>query len=288
MQNNDNLDLSLNKLMPLGKTVDYDISKKYNPELLFPISRRDKRQELNIHKNLPFMGADIWNCYEISWLNSKGKPQVAIAQITISCDSQNIIESKSLKLYLNSFNNNRFDSIDKVKATILIDIKSRVNGFVQLKIIVANDFDTNSSTNKLSSNTNKGICIDRLDIDMDDVFVHKHPEKSTDIVHEILYSNLLKSNCLITGQPDWASISIGYSGIKIDQEWLLRYIISFRQHQEFHEQCVERIFMHIQQNYKPLHLWVYAQYTRRGGIDINPFRSSSSMSMPEFIRHARQ
>jgi 7-cyano-7-deazaguanine reductase len=272
----------------LGQSIaKTEYIQQYNPSLLFPIPRSIKREELGIINNNVFFGVDIWNAYEFSWLNAKGKPQVAIIEFIFSADSINIIESKSFKLYLNSFNQTKFNSIDEIKHTLQKDLKNACQGMVSIKIIQPHEFDI-AFKNQLVSP--QGLCLDRLDIEIEEYNPNTSFLKlaSQDKVEEVLYSNLLKSNCLVTGQPDWASVQIGYSGCQIEQEGLLKYLIGFRNHQEFHEQCVERIFCDIMKTCKPSKLYVYAQYTRRGGLDINPFRSNTNMHMPAFKRHARQ
>ncbi len=289
----------------LGQNISFEYYQQpYNINILVPIPRANKRAELSAQSNtsninnstVHFMGLDIWNSYEFSWLNNKGKPQIAIVQFIFDANTPHIIESKSFKLYLNTFNQTKFDDEQNIKAILQRDLMQVSGGSVQVHIILAHDFD---SYFKYGFKKIQGLCLDRLDIDID---CYDKPNKiflTTNIdeinndnnkipVEEILYSNLLKSNCLVTGQPDWASIYINYSGIAINQEGLLKYLISFRNHQEFHEQCVERIFTDIMQQCKPIKLCVYAQYTRRGGLDINPFRSNYTVQLPNFIRHARQ
>jgi 7-cyano-7-deazaguanine reductase len=274
---------------PLGKAVA-TYRDTYAPELLFPISRMPKRAEIgltaaNASGRLPFMGADLWTAFELSWLTPRGKPEVALATFTVPCDSPNIIESKSLKLYLNSFNMSRFDSADAVRATLVRDLSAAAGVYVGVKLVLPDVFDA-QPIHELS-----GLCLDRMDIDCD-VF-QPAPELLTAAfgelpVTETLTSNLLKSNCLVTGQPDWGSVQITYSGPQIDQAGLLRYLVSFRGHNEFHEQCVERIYMDLLTRCQPVKLQVYARYTRRGGLDINPWRTSHPAAAPANVRNARQ
>lgn len=256
---------------------------QYNNSLLFPIPRIHKRSEIGINNDkLPFVGVDIWTHYEISWLNAKGKPQVAIGEIIYPCESSHIIESKSMKLYFNSFNNTKFDNINVVKDFIITDLSTATNSKVQVKLFELNNYENNIC------NQFKGINLDALDISCDKY--QPAPEYlSTNNTHvsEILYSDLLKSNCLVTFQPDWGSVQIEYTGNKINHEGLLKYIISLRNHNEFHEQCVERIFNDILLHCKPDELSVYARYTRRGGLDINPFRSTKFRT-PDYARLIRQ
>lgn len=252
---------------PLGKTSAY--VDQYTTDLLFPIARETKRDEIGVPAPLPFYGYDIWNAYEISWLNAKGKPVVATAEIIVPATSTFLIESKSLKLYFNSFNQTHFDSIKHVENCITTDLSHATQSSVSVKIA---SIESNHSNTLTQLN---GLCLDDLDIEID----HYQPNPSflvteNTITSETVYSHLLKSNCLVTGQPDWGSIAIQYSGHQINHAGLLKYLISFRKHNEFHEQCVERIFMDIMRQCAPTELTVYARYTRRGGLDINPYRSS--------------
>ncbi|RFP10108.1 MULTISPECIES: NADPH-dependent 7-cyano-7-deazaguanine reductase QueF [unclassified Duganella] len=271
-------------LSPLGKTSAYRTD--YAPELLFPIARQGKRDELGLTGTLPFFGVDIWNAYEISWLNARGKPQVAIARITVPADSPNIIESKSFKLYLNSFNQTRLDSVVALKNLLQQDLSNGFGATVHISLTQPEEFGM------VEMGELDGLLLDRLDIDVD----HYHPAPELlkaaldeEPVEEKLISHLLKSNCLVTGQPDWASVQIHYAGPQIEQESLLRYLIGFREHNEFHEQCVERIFTDILRQCQPQQLSVYARYTRRGGLDINPWRSNfSTAQKPPNLRGARQ
>jgi len=255
----------------LGKKSLY--ISEYKPELLFPIPRKTKRDEIGIDEsNLPFYGLDIWNHYEVSWLNDNGKPQVAIIVIEIPANSTSIIESKSMKLYFNSFNNYKIDNRDALTRIITEDLSKAANTTVSVVIL---ELDSDS----LQINPPSGVCLDNLDITVSEYTVNPKLLKldGQHKVNERLYSNLLKSNCLVTNQPDWATLFIEYSGIQIDHEALLKYIISFRNHNEFHEQCVERIFIDITKYCKPDTLTVSARFTRRGGLDINPVRSSQPL-----------
>ena len=274
---------------PLGKASAY--ADQYDPALLFPIARAPKRAEIGITGTQPFFGADLWTAFELSWLNERGKPQVALAHITVPCETPNIVESKSFKLYLNSFNSTRFASAQDVQARIRADISEAVwrgaahPGTVGVRLILPEQFDR-EPVHELD-----GLNLDRLDIECTQY--QPAPERlSANFdeapVSEVLVSHLLKSNCLVTGQPDWGSVRIAYSGPQIDQERLLQYIVSFRNHNEFHEQCVERIYMDLWTRCKPIKLEVYARYTRRGGLDINPWRTSHPQAMPKNIRTARQ
>jgi 7-cyano-7-deazaguanine reductase len=273
-------DQSLNDA-PLGKTSAY--INTYTPSLLFPIPRKIKRDEIGIKDQLPFGGIDIWTGYELSWLNAKGKPSVAIAEFRIPCESPNIIESKSFKLYLNSFNNSRFESFDQVRSILEKDLSERVGAQIQVQLFSAED-------PTLSFGKLRGISLDNLDVECTQYMPDsKLLSTSSEVVDEIIFSHLLKSNCLVTGQPDWGSIEIAYRGPKINHEGLLQYIVSLRDHNEFHEQCVERIFCDLNTICKPEWLSVYARYTRRGGLDINPYRvSPGSHPQPENVRLTRQ
>ncbi len=274
---------------PLGKASAY--ADQYDPSLLFPLARAPKRAEIGITGSVPFVGADLWTAFELSWLNERGKPQVALAHITVPCETPNIVESKSFKLYLNSYNNTRFATAQDVQARLRTDISEAVwrgaetPGTVGVRLVLPEQFDQ-EPLHELD-----GLLLDRLDIECDTyqpapellrVAMEEAP------VSEVLVSHLLKSNCLVTGQPDWGSVRIAYSGPQIDQERLLQYIVSFRNHNEFHEQCVERIYMDLWTRCKPIKLEVYARYTRRGGLDINPWRTSHPQAMPKNVRTARQ
>ncbi len=268
---------------PLGKNSAYQT--QYAPDLLFPIPRQGKRDELQLTGTLPFFGVDIWNAYEVSWLNMRGKPQVAIATIAAPADSPNIVESKSFKLYLNSFNQTRLANEEALLALLREDLANGFGAPVQVALTLPENFAT------LKMGELDGLLLDRLDLEVDQyspapaLLSANHDEAP---VEEKLVSHLLKSNCLVTGQPDWASVQIHYVGPQIDQEGLLRYLIGFREHNEFHEQCVERIFVDIMRECRPQKLAVYARYTRRGGLDINPWRTNFTSGRPPNLRNARQ
>lgn len=273
-----------NNEIPLGKDTEYP--EKYDKRLLFPVARQIKREELGLSNDLPFQGSDYWNAYEMSWLNPKGKPQVAIGVFEFPHDSVNIIESKSFKLYLNSYNQTRFESWELVQQRLVEDLTEAAQGQVQVQLYHPEEFRLECPVSEL-----EGLLLDDLDIEIEQY--DYQPEllqlsTSGDDVEEALHSHLLKSNCLITNQPDWASVQIEYKGKAIDHESLLKYLVSFRTHNEFHEQCVERIFNDIMRICQPKTLTVYARYTRRGGLDINPFRTNSALSLPSNIRLSRQ
>ncbi len=266
----------------LGKQTCY--TSQYKPDLLFAIPRSAKRKELGCDGNTPFVGHDIWNGYELSWLNDKGKPEVAILQFTLDAMSLNIIESKSLKLYFNSLNNTHFPSWSDVKKIIEHDLSDALMSPVTVTLERLN------ACKHQTLHELPGHCLDLLDISCTEYSVN--PKllscNTQSAVQEALYSDLLKSNCLVTGQPDWGSIHIYYHGQQINHEGLLKYIISFRNHNEFHEQCVERIFLDIWKHCRPEKLLVEARYTRRGGIDINPIRASHKGLIHPYKRLARQ
>jgi len=268
-------------LSPLGKETTYAVH--YDRDLLFPIPRQVKRDEIQVPAVLPFKGVDIWNAYELSWLNSKGKPIVALGEFILPCHSPHIVESKSLKLYLNSFTHTQFASVNAVCEIIQCDLSEFAGAPVQVGIIPIHDF----SQHEIKKFT--GICLDQLDIECDTYLVQPKFLCTEDpFVTEVVYSDLLKSNCLVTGQPDWGSVQIHYTGRKIQHAGLLKYLVSFRNHNEFHEQCVERIFMDIMRECHPEKLTVHACYTRRGGLDINPFRSTEKEFPTEIARQCRQ
>ena len=264
----------------LGKQTDY--VSTYTPTLLFPIARKLARESIGLQDSLPFHGVDLWTAYEISWLNSKGKPEVAIADFYIPYNTENLIESKSFKLYLNSFNQTHFDSMEEVQALLEKDLSQAAKGHVGVKLIPSSLF------NFQRIDSFPGTCLDDLDISTDTYNVEPNfLQAGNETVFETYYTHLLKSNCLVTGQPDWATVLIRYEGRRIDPAGLLKYLISFRNHQGFHEQCVEKMFWDLTERCEPKKLTVYARYTRRGGLDINPFRSNFEMD-PENIRLAQQ
>ena len=271
---------SLPANLTLGQKVDY--IEQYTPELLQGVPRSLSREQIGVSQPLPFGGVDIWNGYELSWLNPKGKPQVAILQCQVPIDSQNLIESKSFKLYLNSFNQSVFGSADEVARHLSKDLSACAQAPVKGQLFSAGQFGA------LHLGELDGTVIDDLDIEIN--AYEPSPELLTtgdQQVSETLVSHLLKSNCLITSQPDWASVQIHYEGAAIDHAGLLAYLISFRRHNEFHEQCIERIFCDLMNRCKPHKLAVYARYTRRGGLDINPLRANFDFNVSN-NRLARQ
>ena len=269
---------------PLGRKVEY--SSRYAPELLFPIARAPKRAELGIVRNPPFYGLDLWNAYELSWLNPRGKPVVAIGSFHVPACSPRLVESKSLKLYLNSLNGSRFGSPEDVRQRIAADLTAAAGARVGVTVELL------SGRPQRRLGEIRGELIDDIDVDIDTYLPQPDflgADTAAAMVDETLVSHLLKSNCLITGQPDWATLAVRYRGRPIDRAGLLRYVVSFRDHDEFHEQCVERIFMDIRRRCRPESLAVWARYTRRGGIDINPFRADAEdASPPENFGDIRQ
>lgn len=264
----------------------------YDPGLLFPIARSENRKLLGIEEGLrlPFLGVDLWNAYELSWLNPKGKPQIALAEFAIPAESPFMIESKSFKLYLNSLNQQCFANLEAVHTCLNHDLSAALGAALQIKLIDPAQFGAPKKSPTIQELD--GQLLDRLDIEVnhDQVanpnFLQADPRSAP--ITQTLVSHLLKSNCPVTGQPDWASVQIYYQGRPIDEEGLLRYLIGFRQLGEFHEHCVEKIFYDIKNRCKPEKLSVYARYTRRGGLDINPFRADFNAAWPNNIRHARQ
>ena len=272
--------------LPLGQATQYP--DQYDPSLLFQIPRSENRLKLNIKQNqaLPFVGVDIWNAFELSWLNPKGKPQIALAEFQIPADSPNMIESKSFKLYLNSINNARFTDEQEVRERLIKDLSGAAGSKITVRL------QASEAIAKMGMQEMGGVLLDRLDIEIDP-HIPADPSllginENFGPIEQCLVSHLLKSNCPVTGQPDWASVQIRYQGRPILEEGLLRYLIGFRQLGEFHEHCVETIFSDIKRECKPDKLSVYARYTRRGGLDINPFRTDHNAPWPENIRHARQ
>lgn len=255
--------------IPLGQQTVY--TNQYDPDLLFPVVRAEARQQLHLGASLPFKGEDCWSAYEISWLDKQGKPHIRLAEFFFDYDSPNIVESKSFKLYLNSFNQTQFASEQEVIQRMQADLSMASGKPCRLVFYPATD------ANALNIASLPGQCIDDLDVSITDyqpnplllkVDTHKA------VTNEIVYSHLLKTNCPVTDQPDWATVFFEYSGAEINKASLLAYLISFRDHQDFHENCVERLFCDIQQYCQPTQLTVYARYTRRGGLDINPLRTN--------------
>jgi 7-cyano-7-deazaguanine reductase len=273
----------------LGRPSAY--TGEYDPALLFPLPRAQSRDALGLRGAVPFFGADLWTAFELGWLNMRGKPQLALAHFVVPCESVNIIESKSFKLYLNSFSNSRFADAGQVQSRIRDDVNEALwrGGVAQSSVGVRLLGPDQFGLEKVHEL--EGLNLDRLEIECTryepapDLLSARFDEQP---VSEVLVSRLLKSNCPVTGQPDWGSVQISYAGPQIDQGGLLQYLVSYRNHSEFHEQCVERIFMDLWTLCKPIRLSVYARYTRRGGLDINPFRTSHPLGLPVNSRTARQ
>lgn len=269
--------------LTLGKPTAYH--DRYDNSLLQAVPRSLNREPLGLFPDsLPFTGSDIWTLYELSWLNSKGLPQVAVGEVVLDAQSRNLIESKSFKLYLNSFNQTRFADWGEVRQTLERDLSACAEGEARVALFRLNEIEGQPIGHF------EGCCIDEQDIAIEDYRFNADylaDAAGSEIVEETLVSHLLKSNCLITNQPDWGSVMIRYKGPRIAREALLRYLVSFRQHNEFHEQCVERIFNDVMRFCHPEALTVYARYTRRGGLDINPYRTNVPFS-PGFSRLVRQ
>ena len=268
---------------PLGQPLRYP--SRRDPDLLFPIARAVARSAIGVPSPLPFIGSDLWNAYELSWLGARGKPEVAIATLAVPADSPALIESKSLKLYLNGLNGERFADVTALTATIATDLSAAAGAAVAVFLVPRADLAG------LALAELAGECLDDLDLAID----HYGPPRleflvtAATIVEETLVSHLLKSNCPVTGQPDWASVQIRYRGPRLDRAGLLRYLVSYREHAGFHEQCVEQIFMDLTRRCAPEALSVYARYTRRGGLDINPWRATpGDFAPPGNLRGARQ
>lgn len=266
---------------PLGRAGNYP--PEYTPELLFSIDRAENRAALGIADELPFHGVDLWNAWELTWLGNNGQPRIACLEIRVPAASINIIESKSLKLYLNSFSMSRFDSADAVANRVATDLSRAAGAEVAVRL-----FDAASSGDE-TSKPFPGDCIDDGDTacgtwQVDPNLLGANPDT---VVDESLHSHLLRSLCPVTSQPDLGSVLIQYRGPAIDRAALLRYIVSYRQHKDFQETCVERLFLDISERCKPERLTVYARYQRRGGIDINPYRSNTNTDA-ENIRLWRQ
>lgn len=268
---------------PLGKSTVY--ADRYDAGLLFPIPRQGKRDEIGVAEAaLPFHGVDVWNGYELSWLDKRGKPHVAVAEFRFPATTPNIVESKSFKLYLNSFAQERVADAATLRQTLVRDLSAAAGGPVGIVLHAPGELDGTPISEP------EGLLLDTQELDFDSY----GPPRADFLVtndgdaREVLVSHLLRSNCPVTGQPDWGSVQIAYTGKPIDRAGLLRYLVSFRNHTEFHEQCVERIFMDVTARCAPRELSVYARYTRRGGLDINPFRSTDPAAVPVNPRGARQ
>lgn len=265
---------------PLGKDVDYEAD--YDPGLLFPLARAAGRMQLSAQARAAMHGWDVWNAYELSWLDPAGKPEVAWAEFWFPSDSTHIVESKSFKLYLNSLNQHRFDAPEALRATLARDLTRAAGASVEVQLHLP------AVWGGFAPAEPSGFCLDALPVAIE----HYQPRPELlrcggEPVAERLFSRLLRSRCPVTGQPDWGTVQIEYEGPALERAGLLAYIVSFRQHQDFHEQCVERMFSDILQRCAPSRLAVYARYLRRGGLDINPYRSTAA-DRPSNLRCLRQ
>jgi 7-cyano-7-deazaguanine reductase len=267
----------------LGRNVDHE--PNYSPSLLMPITRAQARAALGLGTDLPFVGCDRWTGFELGWLEPGGKPRVAVLRASVPAESPHLIESKSFKLYLNSFARERLGSMAELSQRIAVDLSAAAGASVGVELLAPQDWA------QLAPHTLPGVCIDELPLDIAQAGTLQPQALTadpTDLVSESLVSHLLKSNCPVTGQPDWASVLIDYRGPRIDHAGLLRYLVSFREVREFHEQCVERIFLDLRERCAPLQLSVEARYTRRGGLDINPYRAISGAAQIADRRSWRQ
>lgn len=268
----------------LGQSVAFP--SVYDAALLFPIPRAGQRAALGLaDEALPFVGVDLWNAYELSWLDPRGKPQVALAEFRVPAASPQLIESKSFKLYLNSFAQERMASTDALRAALIADLSAAAGAPVSVSLIAPTSpqaFPVSALPGELIDGT--AIAIEHYGPPAPELL----KADAQETVEETLVSHLFRSNCPVTGQPDWASLQIAYAGPRIDRAALLRYLVSFRTHSDFHEACVERIFLDLRARCAPVKLAVYARFTRRGGLDINPFRALPGASMPDNLRLSRQ
>lgn len=267
---------------PLGRSSEY--VDTYTPALLCPVPRWDAREDLELEmEKAPFNGVDVWTAYELSWLDQRGKPVVAMAEIRVPCHTRHLIESKSLKLYLNSFANSRIDDRRKLVQILEDDLSQCAGGPVEVHIQDLQEAEREPWLDIHGTNVdNIDLDVDSYDYDPQLLMTEQGPVRN-----ETLFSHLLRSRCPVTGQPDWATVLIRYSGEPISHASFLRYVISLRNHQGFHEQIIERIWLDVMRQCKPAHLTVYGRFTRRGGIDINPFRSNFE-DLPVARRTVRQ
>ena len=269
------------KAAPLGHATDYPDT--YDPTLLFTVPRADTRETIGIEPPLPFTGADVWTAYEHTWLDAKGKPQIAIVSFEVPIDSRNIVESKSVKLYLGSFAQSRFADANEVAAAIARDLSAATLANVRVDIVAQSQF-----ANEMVANL-EGESLDDLEVGIDRYEVDPSLLRADgDVVSETLRTDLFRSVCPVTAQPDYASIAIAYSGACIDRASLLRYLVSYRQHAGFHEHCAERIFVDLVARCRCEALTINARFTRRGGLDINPFRTNAGVAVPRNVRTPRQ
>jgi 7-cyano-7-deazaguanine reductase len=266
---------------PLGRATTY--AERYDPGLLFAVERAPQRALLGLGADLPFRGVDVWTAYETSWLDARGKPQIAIVTFAVPAESARLVESKSVKLYLTAMNQTRFASASEVAAAIVRDLSNATGATVAVTLTLPQDFAT------LRYSEPAGDCLDALPL------AAERYELSPELlsangptVAEALYSRLFRSVCPVTGQPDYASVQLTYRGARLDRAGLLGYLVSFRRHPGFHEHCVERIFTDVWRRCRPEELSVHARFTRRGGIDINPYRTSGDKPPPPNARTAQQ
>jgi len=269
---------------PLGKATDYP--DRYDPSLLFAVSRAPQRAALGIRDPPPFSGCDVWNAYEITWLDPQGRPRLAIGELRVRAESPAMVESKSLKLYLGSYAQEPVASVDELGERIAGDLTRLCGDAVAVALTPGANFETSVSKRAIGSGME---CIDETDVTID----ASQPDptllaQAGGTVDETLSSALFRSTCPVTGQPDYADVFIRYQGPRIERGGLLRYLVSFRRHAAFHEACVERIFVDIAERCRPRRLSVYARFMRRGGIDINPFRSNFEPAPPDNLRTPRQ
>lgn len=259
--------------LPLGRDTGYP--DRYAPDLLFPVVRAEGRQSIGLAASLPFHGADLWTAYELTWLSPSGRPEVAVLHLTVPAESPRLIESKSLKLYLGSFAMSSFDSAAALRDTLAKDLSDAAGADVAVQLQHARD-STAAGIAHWSA-----TCIDYADVTCDADTVDAGLLQTDDqTVTDALQSHVLRSLCPVTGQPDTGSVLVKYRGPRIRPESLLRYVASFRNHNDFHELCVERMFVDLKSQCQAERLTVYARYNRRGGIDINPFRSDFERAPP--------
>jgi len=266
---------------PLGHATPYPDA--YDAGLLFAVARAPQRREIGLGESLPFTGVDVWTAYELTWLDLHGKPQVAIATLVVPASTPALVESKSVKLYLGAFAQTPFDGVADVQATITRDLSHATGGTVQVVL------DTVMGAVSKRAGELDGESLDGLQVAIQRY--HPAPEQLAadgPVVEESLKTDLFRSLCPITRQPDFASVQIAYRGPAIDRAALLRYLVSFRCHPGFHEHCVERIFVDVLARCRCETLSVYARFTRRGGVDINPFRTNAAPRTPPNLRTARQ
>lgn len=279
------------KTGPLGESSQY--AEGYSPKRLFPMPRAEGRSAVGLLGALDWYGQDIWTGYEFSWLNERGKPEVAVLRLTVAAASSHIVESKSMKLYLNGYAQTRFDSTSKVRDRLTEDLSHAFGGAVAVELVAL-------AEPSLGVSELPGYCLDELDVEITDyqrnpdllVLAATQGAKETKETKEtpvtqVLTTHLFRSLCPVTAQPDWASVIVSYSGAAIDQAGLLKYLVSYRQHQAFHETTVERIYADIWERCQPERLSVSGRFLRRGGLDISPTRSSESQPM-DMSRLSRQ